>query len=131
MSPLRAEAITAEGEAYISPFIGPIDYRATVRLDVSGLTSAEIDSGGYLKPGVPLDTAGLLVVTSGVVYGLVIEPTKVAAGNAAGDISGATDIDIALALVCTVNRAVAEDILGRAYTADEVSGLPATIILIE
>lgn len=131
MSPLRSEAITAAGEAYISPFIGPVDYTATVRLDVSGLTTAEVDTGGYLKPGVPLDSAGLLVGTGGTVYGLTIEPIKVAAGNAAGDLSGATDIDVAVALVGTVNRAVAEDILGRAYTANEVSGLPATIILIE
>ncbi len=131
MSPLRQESIQAAGEGYVSPFIGPVDYTDTVRLDVSALTTAEVDTGGYLKPGVPLDAAGLLVVTAGVVLGVSIEPIKIAKSNSAADLTAATDIDVALARTALLNRAVLEDILGRALTADEVTGLPATIQLVE
>ena len=115
----------AGGTSYANPFVGPVDHPAAVRVDVSGLTSDEIDQNGYLKPGVPLDRDGVLVGTGVAVYGVSLEPIKVAASNAAADIAAATDVDVALGLVGAVNRAVIEDILGRALTADEIAGFAA------
>lgn len=59
--PMKITAVAAAGEAYASPFIGPVNHTATVRVDVSALTTYEVDTYGYLKPGVFLTRAGLLV----------------------------------------------------------------------
>jgi hypothetical protein len=121
--PNTATTLTSEGDTYGNPFIGPVNHTMTVRLDVSGLTNDEVDANGYIKPGTPLLSTGLLVsAPAQVVYGVVIEPIKVAAGNAAGDLSGATDIDIAIGTIGQVNRDIVEDNLGRVLTADEIAG---------
>ena len=54
------------GEVHPSPFLGPIDQTGTVRVDVSALTTDEVDVNGYLKPGVILTRNGLLVGTNAV-----------------------------------------------------------------
>ncbi len=54
------------GEVHPSPFLGPIDQTGTVRLDVSELTTDEVDEFGYLKPGVFLTRTGRLVGTNAV-----------------------------------------------------------------
>jgi hypothetical protein len=131
--PLTTKVTAAAGDSVESPFVGPVDHSDTVRLDVSVLSSDEIDENGYMKPGVPLLQTGVLVsAPAQVIYGVVIEPVKVADGNAAGDISGATDIDVAVATICQVNRAIIEDNLGRVLSADELSAFGANdaIILI-
>jgi hypothetical protein len=120
--PLSTSVVSAGGQVYGYPFVGPINHTDVVRVDVSGLTSDEVDSDGYLKPGVPLTAAGLLLTPADVVKGVVMEPVKVADGNAAGDLSGATDIDVALAVIGVVNRDIVEDNLGRALNADELAG---------
>lgn len=125
--PLTTKVTAVAGATVESPFVGPVDLTDTVRLDVSVLTDDEIDENGYVKPGVPLQKDGTLVdAVSLVVYGIVIEPVKVADGNAAGDISGATDIDVAVATHCQVNRAIIEDNLGRVLSVDELSAFGAT-----
>lgn len=44
----------AGGTGYASPFVGPIDHTLHVKLDLSTLTTAEVDADGYLKPGLPV-----------------------------------------------------------------------------
>jgi hypothetical protein len=114
---------TAGGTNYGFPFVGPMDHPLHVKLDVSGLTTDEVDSEGYLKPGVPLTSAGILVA-SGAVYGVTIEAVKIADDNTAlaGDTS---DPLVAIGTIGVVNRDVVEDNLGRALTSAEIAGFSA------
>jgi len=116
-------AITATtgGDAHAPVFkVGPLD-TDVVKVDVSTLTTSEVDTAGFLKPGVPFLKTGLLV-TAGAVYGVTIESIQVAASNAAGDIAAAVDPFVTLGTFGTVVRDIAEDVLGRAYTAAEIAG---------
>lgn len=56
--PVLVTNTAAGGNNYANPFIGPVDHVAQIRLDISSLTTGEVDSDGYLKPGVPLNSAG-------------------------------------------------------------------------
>jgi len=273
MSPMKVTAVLAAGEVHPNPFLGPIDYQAVVRLDVSDMSSDEVDAYGFLKPGVFLTRDGQLVepeavlhsiatlaisgtaeefqttttalarfagvpmskaaannitftavhvvtalkfgvilvqmdvagtvttkvpgatqttpmayataplalaalpevdddnvalghiaieadsgnwtantddltnagdlVTAAFVdatptaiganitraYGANIEAVKVAAGNTGAFLAAATDIDIAIATICQVNRAILEDSLGRSLTSGELNNKPDTIVI--
>lgn len=118
---------TTGGEDHANPFVGPVNHPATQRIDVSALTTDEVDQNGYLKPGVPFKSGGVLLdgTVGEFVWGCVIEATKVADSNAAADLAAATDIDVALAVIGVVNRDIVEDNLGRALTANEIAGFGA------
>jgi len=116
---------TAGGESHGNPFVGPINYSAHVKVDVSALTAFEIDTYGYLKPGVPLTQAGLLVGAGGFVFGVSIEGSRVANSNSAADIAAVLAADDPFAVVATiaqVNQDIIEDTLGRVLTANELAG---------
>lgn len=126
MSPVGIEAKLAEGQAYASPFVGPTPFTVPLRVDFSGLTTDEVDSEGYLKPGVLLKRDGTLAnATAGeFIYGAVHEAVKIADDNS--DLAGITaDFDVALVPIGVINRDALEDILGRALTADELAALDA------
>lgn len=74
---------------YTSPFIGPVDHTAQIRLDISGLTTNEVDSDGYLKPGVPLTKGGLRVGVQAVVGTAV---AAAVAGNTGTGTMGAVTV---------------------------------------
>ncbi len=116
-------AITATtgGDAHAPVFkVGPLD-TDVVKVDVSTLTTSELDTAGFLKAGVPFLKTGLLV-TAGAVFGVTIESIKIAASNSAADIAAAVDPFVTLGTFGTVNRDVAEDNLGRVLTAAEIAG---------
>lgn len=60
MSPLGVSTETG-GPAYENPLLAPVEEVSTVRVDVSRLSSDEVDSDGLLKPGVPFAQSGLLI----------------------------------------------------------------------
>jgi hypothetical protein len=126
MSPIRitSNSTMAAGATTENPWVGPIDHTVGIIVDLAALTNKEIDTYGYLKPGVPLNAAGGLV-TSGAVYGVTIESIKVLADNAAGTISAAGEVEIGVGLIGTVNRDIIEDNLERALTAAELAGFAA------
>jgi hypothetical protein len=109
------------GFIYENVFVGPTDHTVAIAVNLAALTSAEIDANGYLKPGIPLSVTGGLV-TAGYVFGVTVEEVKVADNNATATISALGTQDIAVATIGMVNRKVAQDILGRAYTAAEAAG---------
>jgi hypothetical protein len=130
--PLRAASLTTGGDTYATPFIGPIEHTATVRLDVSALDDESVDENGYLKPGVPLLSTGVRVSGTGqVIFGVTIESLKIAASNAAADLTAATDIDVAVATIAQVNQDIIEDILGVALTANELAAFAAAGCLVK
>jgi hypothetical protein len=95
----------------------PLDHQVGILVDLSGLTTDEIDAKGYLKPGIPFTREGTL---GGDVFGVSIEEIKVAENNS--DIASLGTVEVAVATICQVNQSVAEDILGRPYTAAEIAG---------
>ncbi len=122
--PLGIET-TAGGRAYANPFIGGVDHPAQIKVDVSGLTTDEVDEFGYLKPGVPLAKTGILVGSSpAFVYGVTFEAQKIVAANPTNTTLGADTSDpiITVNTVGHANRDVIEDNLGRALTSDEIAG---------
>lgn len=122
--PLAIET-TAGGRAYANPFIGGVDHPAQIKVDVSGLTTDEVDEFGYLKPGVPLAKTGILVGASpAFVYGVTFEAQKIVPSNPTNDTLAAVTADpiITVNTVGHANRDVIEDNLGRALTADEIAG---------
>jgi hypothetical protein len=122
--PLRQETVSA-GRDFVGGtdgFVGPINHTVAVAVDLSNLTNKEIDADGYLKPYIPFTAAGALV-TSGSVFGLSVEHVKVADDNATGTIAALGIIDVAVATICQINQAIAEDVLDRAYTNAEKAGM--------
>lgn len=122
--PLGIET-TAGGRTYANPFIGAVEHPAQIKVDVSGLTTNEVDQFGYLKPGVPLAKTGILVGASpAFVYGMTFEAQKIVADNPTNDSLAANTSDpiITINTVGHANRDVIEDNLGRALTADEIAG---------
>lgn len=114
----------------MNPFVGPVDHTVAIPVPISGLTANEVDANGYLKPGVPLLRSGALV-TAGAVYGVTLEPIKVAASNSSTDRTAAGSPEVAVGLIGTVNRAIMESNLGRVLTAAEIAGFSAAGSLIK
>lgn len=123
MSPVRLGTTSGtQGFIYESPFIGPVDHQVAIEVDLTQFTDDEIDQDGYLKPGIPLTDAGELLGSGDFVFGVTIEEVKVADDNESATIAALGTQQVAIALICAVNRAVAEAMLGRAYTAAEAAG---------
>lgn len=119
--PITASKTTG-GLAHAPVFVGEIVNTDVVNVVVTALTTNEIDTYGFLKPGVPFAKDGTTVGASEPVWGVTIEAIKVAASNSSADIAAAsTAIPVAVGFGL-VNRDIAEDNLGRAYTANEIAG---------
>lgn len=83
----------AGGVGYASPFVGPIDHTVHVKIDISTLTTDEVDAYGFLKPGVPL--ALLTSKLAGLIGGEALVGTAVAAaqvGNTGNGTMGAVTV---------------------------------------
>lgn len=120
--PIRITDASGAGKDYHSPFVGPINHTVGLAVALSGLTDDEIDSKGYVKPGVPLANDGTLVGSGQFVYGVTVEPVKVADDNESATIAALGTVELAIATIGMVNRDIMEDILERALTADEIAG---------
>lgn len=119
--------LTASDATYGNAFLNNIDAVDHIKIDVSTLTTDEVDSNGYLKPNVPLKSDGTLVSgTSQTVYGLTVEATKLPGRTDNASLSSDTsDPLIAVTTDALINRDIAEDNLGRALSANELSALTA------
>ncbi len=112
---------TPGGAAYAPVIVGAVLGMTHIKLDVSTLTAAEVDSHGYLKPGVPLQKDGTLVSGAGQsVYAITIEANKIRQDNV-GLAADTTDPPIAVCTLGLVNLDIVEDNLGRALTANELA----------
>lgn len=123
MSPLKRRSLLTGGSIYPNPLVGPVNHTHAIAVNIAALTTAEVDARGYLKPGVIFAADGTLVgIAPDYAFGITVEPLKVATGNTAAELTAAGVVDVALATIGQVNRAVVEDILGRVLTADEIAG---------
>jgi hypothetical protein len=105
-----------------SPFVGPIDHTVGVLVDLTAFTTGEIDANGYTKAGIPLRKTGAKVTATNFVFGVTVEPVKVAKDGDSATIAALGTVELAVATICQVNQDIAEDLLGRAYTAAEIAG---------
>lgn len=121
--PINSTSNTANaGTTPINPFIGPVNHTVPIVVPLSGLTTAEVDLNGYLKPGVALARSGALVGSGVVVYGVTVESIKVAASNSSADLAAGGSPEVAVGRIGLVNRKIMEDNLGRVLTAAEIAG---------
>jgi hypothetical protein len=123
--PITIEAVATEANTYGHPFVGPgAEYTDVVQVDISDLTEDEVDTLGYLKPGVPLAKAGDLVGSGVAVYGVTLEAIRIVTYTPTDALLAADTGTVAVAVgtVGVVNRDIMEDNLGRALTADEIAG---------
>lgn len=111
------------GANYSSVFFDDNIYGGTdvVKVDLSQLTEHEVDANGYLVPGVPLSKVGVRIGPGVPVYGVTIQPIKVATGNTETILNAEPDPFVAVGFGL-VDRDAAEGNLGRAYTSDEIKG---------
>lgn len=116
---------------YADPFLGPVDHTAHLKIDVSQLTTAEVDARGCLKPNVPfLRSGGRPVGAAGeAVYGVSLAPVKLAGvgPNPTNASLAATTQDqfVAVATIAQLQRHIARDNLGRDFSASEITAFGA------
>lgn len=119
---------TGGGMTHTSAFVGPTNHTLHLDVDVSTLTTKEVDVDGFLKPNVPFDKNGARIIAAGAyVYGATVEAAKIVAKNPT-DASLAADprkVTVAVATQGQINRSIARDTLGRAYTAFEIAAFEA------
>jgi hypothetical protein len=110
---------TAGGSGYIDVRVGDDHNIHEVLLDASNLAGAR-DADGYLPPGLPVNAAGQLVLTTVQVYGYIgPEAVKLGSANIFANIIRAGGL----------NRDAIEDNLGRALNAAELALPPTTITM--
>lgn len=120
---------TAGGTTYAPVFLGEILAMEQVLVDVSELTTDEVDADGWLKPGVPFKQDGTLADGSGHIYAVNPESQNLRLDTVPPtNVSLAADTKtypLGMGTMGTVNRDVIEDNLGRALTANELSAFAA------
>lgn len=123
MPPRINSSVQAAGYGYQDPFTSKADHTAIVKIDVTGLDTDLVDSGGFLKPGALFNKDGGIIGVGDVVYGVVPEAIKVADSNSVTDLdAGLAAHPVAVVTIGQVNRDALEYNLGRALTADEIAG---------
>lgn len=120
---------TAGTTGYGNPFVGQVLGLQQVVVDISELTINEVDADGYLKPGVPFKKDGTLADgTSGeFIYAVNPEPIRIVTYTPTNVLLAADTAvaHIGMGTIGEVNRDVAEDNMGRAYTVNELAAFDA------
>jgi hypothetical protein len=128
--PMRVKK-TAGDTTYGPVFIGDILGMQQVVVDVSTLTTAEVDADGWLKPGVPFQKDGTLVSAGSgqFVYAVNPEPQDLQLATVPPtDATLAADTKtfaLGMGTIGEVNRDIIEDNLGRAISANELAAFNA------
>lgn len=112
-------------------FIGDILGMQQVVVDISELTTAEVDADGYLKPGVAFKKDGTVADGTGgeFIYAVNPEPQNLRMAvlpPTDGTLAADTRLyPLGMGTIGEVNRDIAEDNLGRAYNANELAAFNA------
>lgn len=129
--PPRITATGTGADVYAPVFTNAVLGLQQVVVDISELTTAEVDADGYLKPGVPFKKDGTLADGTGGEFIYAVNPEPQFIGHATippTDASLAADtatVPLGMGTIGEVNRDVAEDNMGRAYTANELAAFNA------
>jgi len=122
---------TTGGTTYAPVFIGQILGMQQVVVDISTLTTDEVDADGFLKPGVAFKKDGTLCDGTGgeFVYAVNPEPQPLQLATIpptnASLAADTSTIPLGMGTGGEVNRDIAEDNMGRAYTANELAAFNA------
>jgi hypothetical protein len=120
---------TSGTTTYGHPFIGSVLGLQQVVVDISTLTTDEVDADGFLKPGVPFQKDGTLVSAGSgqFVYAVNPEPIKIITYVPTNTLLGAdvATIPVGMGTIGECNRDIIEDNLGRALTANELTAFNA------
>jgi hypothetical protein len=122
---------TVSADVYAPVFTNSVLGLQQVNVDVSELTTDEVDADGYLKPGVAFKKDGTVCDgTSGeFVYAVNPEPQRLFhATIPPTNVSLAADtrtVSLGMGTIGEVNRDIAEDNMGRAYNANELAAFNA------
>jgi hypothetical protein len=122
---------TAGTTTYGPVFIGSVLGLQQVVVDISELTTKEVDADGYLKPGVAFKKDGTLADGTGgeFIYAVNPEPQNLRMAvlpPTDGTLSSDTrTFPLGMGTIGEINRDIAEDNMGRAYTADELAAFNA------
>lgn len=122
---------TAGTTTYGPVFIGAILGMQQVVVDVSELTTDEVDADGWLKPGVAFKKDGTVADGTGgeFIYAVNPEPQNLRLATITPtNVSLAADtstVPLGMATIGEVNRDIAEDNMGRAYNANELAAFNA------
>lgn len=123
MPPKVTKNVVGASQDYANPMVGPVNHTHQLAVNIAALTSREVDSKGYLKPGVIFDKAGIAVgVAPAYNYGITFAPQKVALSNSGTDLTAAGVQRITVARFGLVNGDIVEDNLGAVMTANELAG---------
>jgi hypothetical protein len=123
--PIEIVTVT-QNQSYGNPFIGDVGQVEHIKLDVSVLTTDEVDSNGYLKPGVLLKSTGVLPdgTASEYIWGATPEAYKLPGRTGNSSLgSDTTDPLVPVVRDCLINRDIWEDNMGRAMTAYELAAI--------
>lgn len=127
--PLRVSKTTGT-TTYGNPILpGTVKGMLQVVVDISELTTAEVDADGFLKPGVMFKSDGTQPDGSGFVY--AINPEPISIGHAtipptdASLLADTATIPIGMVTGGVVNRDIVEDNLGRSMTGNELAAIVA------
>ena len=120
--PFQKRTLMTNKVANMRPFVGPVSHTVSIPVTIANLATGEVDDNGWCVPGVPLARDGGLVGVGEDVYGCIYDAVRVALSGSATDRTAAGVVDITVGLICTVNKAILEDNLGRVLTADEIAG---------
>lgn len=130
--PIRVATKTVAGQVYARPFVGPIDHFVQLAVNIAVLTVREVDSDGFIKPGVPFQASGALISAAAqIIWGVTPESIKVANSNSGADLTAAGTVQLGLASIGQLNRALAEANLGSAYNANELAAFAVAGCLIK
>src|SRR4029079_9944039 len=126
--PLTVTTTTGQS-GYGHQFVGHVCGLQQVVVDISELTTKEVDADGFLVPGVPFKKDGTLADGTGgeFIYAVNPEPIKIV-DYVPTDVLLAADvatIPVGMGTIGEINRDVAEDNMGRAYTANELAAFNA------
>ena len=118
---------TAGTTTYGHPLVGDSGPLLQVVVDISELTTANVDADGFIVPGTSFKSDGTQPDGSGFMYAMVVEPIKII-DYVPTDVLLAADtatIPVGCAVGGVINRDVVEDNLGRAMTANELAAAVA------
>lgn len=117
---------TTGTSVYRPVIIGALLASIHLKVDISTLTTDEVDAQGNIKPGVPLGRDGkkLSGVAGEAVFGVVPEAVPLVAPNPTNVSLAANtnDVFVGVAVIAAVDRDDIELNLGRALTANEIAG---------
>jgi len=122
---------TVGDTTYGPVFIGSILGMQQVLVDISTLTTDEVDADGWLKPGVAFQKDGTLVSAGSgqFVYAVNPEPQNLRMAvlpPTNGTLAADTRLyPLGMGTIGEVNRDIAEDNMGRAYNANELAAFNA------